>query len=294
MELFQPIRRLLADSDLVVSFRSDGLGLTDLRSNVRHDIQKFYCVLDSFASSGGPERDQVGMRFSGQLNDGMIRGNVKLGLQDQNPTISLADELCNVNMTAQMQPLIENFFPGMNVSSKITIIEDLQFAMFDYPEDTPNYPEGQGEMIFGRGQLVGKAAPDWVTRIFPGLNFTRYRFSRMHNWFKKYPNGTVHNNMIFRGRPWNIYIEGDSFPDTWVNYEVGVDLLARYDSEYWSSVGQGRVPIFRSIGRVVNGKFEEQKIRYVPFHEVLYRVLVKNNVITGAYRMMLKRQRQNM
>jgi hypothetical protein len=110
----------------------------------------------------------------------------------------------------------------------------------------------------------------------------------MHNWFTRDAEGTTHNNMIFRGI-WNIYVEGVSRADHTVKYEVGVDLLARFESEYWSSVGQGRVPIFTTTGRIVGRKFVDQEIHYVPPHEVFYRVFVKNNVLTTAYYAM-KRQ----
>ena len=66
-----------------------------------------------------------------------------------------------------------------------------------------------------------------------------------------------------------------------------MDLLARFDSEYWSSVGQGRVPIFRSTGRIVDAKFVDQEIKYVPFPEVLYRTTVENNILTAAYRILV-------
>ncbi len=196
-------------------------------------------------------------------------------------------------MTPTFKPIVENFFPGLNVSGKVTINEHATVKMFSVRQAGPNYQVGEGKMIFADGYLTGRAAPDWVTRIFPGLNFTKYSFARMYNWFTKRPDGVVHNNMIFLGSPWNIYIEGDSKPGGYVEYEVGVDLLARFESEYWSQVGQGRVPIFVTTGRIVGGQMEDQKIKYVPLYEVVNRVFVKNNALTGAYRL-IKQQLGNL
>jgi hypothetical protein len=189
-------------------------------------------------------------------------------------------------MTPELNPLVENFFPGLNVTNRLSIFEKNTLKMFTTPDVAPNYPVGEGKMEFLDGYMVGRAAPEWVTQIFPGLNFTRYEFYRMHNWFSKKPNGIVHNNMIFLGSPWNIYIEGDSKPGGYIEYEIGVDVLARFESEYWSSVGQGRIPILTTTARVVNAKMENQVTKYVPFQELAYRVFVQNNAITGAYRLL--------
>jgi len=252
-----------------------------------------YCLLSTsnLAAQGDPSgrEGQLIVQYCAGMNEGMVRGRVGLDLTQPNPMVHLQRRLYEVQMDRRLRPLVEDFFPGMTVLGKIVIDEEEKSRLFDYPEDVPNYPAGRGEMVFRDGYLVGKAAPDWVTRIFPGLNFARYNFSRMHNWFEKTPDGRVHNNMIFRGWPWNIYMEGDSYADGWTDYEVGVDLLARFESEYWSSVGQGRVPIFRSRGRIVNRKFEDQKVTYVPLHRVVYQVMVKNNVLTAAYRVIRRR-----
>jgi len=179
--------------------------------------------------------------------------------------------------------MVEDFFPGMVVSGRMAAYEPdgVTFALLNTPDVGSNYPTGSGEMLFTDGTMVGKAAPDWVTRIFPGLNITRYDFARMYNWYIKHPDGRTHNNMIFRGT-WNIYMEGDSWPDGRIKYDVGVDLLARYESKFWSSLGQGRIPLFSVSGRIVNGKITDHEVHYVPLG-LVSGLLIKNNPLRAAY-----------
>jgi hypothetical protein len=48
------------------------------------------------------------------------------------------------------------------------------------------------------------------------------------------------------------------------------------------------VPIFITSAKIVNSKMENLQVKYVPPHEIIYRILVKNNAITGAYRLIMK------
>ena len=279
----QPIFEWANKSDILLNFDSTIFRYTNYAQHVTHKIKNLLCKAKI------TDNHHAKINFWGRLSDGMIKGNISADLSERNPTVILTSQLYNLKMNPSLQPLVENFFPGLKVTGRISIKERYHFKMFTTARNAPNNPVGKGEMVFVDGYMQGKAAPDWVTRIFPQLNFAKYEFSRMHNWFVKMPDGTVHNNMIYRGKPWNIYIEGDSFPDGRIKYEVGVDLLARFESKYWSSVGQGRVPIFTTEGTIRDGKFVGQKIRYVPPYKVVYQVFIKNNLLTAAYRI-LKRQ----
>ena len=285
-EELTPLRKILANSELTIGVNAKNLLITKPDSEAVYQVDKFVSRAKVGRDAGG--RPTSTINYRGQVYDGEASGQYVVYLDEPNPSIVQKQNLLNLKVNSTLQPLIEDFFPGMIVNDTLTIIEESKNKMFSLPELGGNFPQGQGEMVFADGYLIGKAAPDWLTNIFPGLNFTKYSFSRMHNWFTRDAEGTTQNNMIFRGI-WNIYVEGVSRADHTVKYEVGVDLLARFESEYWSSVGQGRVPIFTTTGRIVGRKFVDQEIRYVPPHEVLYRVFVKNNVLTTAYYAM-KRQ----
>lgn len=281
---FDPIRKILANSRFAVTFDGGDVRTLEVDSDVQHQLDDLICRL-------ALDRDRDGravaiLNYRGHAYDGTVAGEITAFLDEPNPTVLMQTDQVNLKMNPALQPMIEDFFPGMVVNGNLTIRETIRQKMFTTAETGPNYPVGTGELIFTDGYLIGRAAPDWLTRIFPGLNLTKYSFSRMHNWSTRDPDGIVHNNMIFRGT-WNIYMEGISRPDNTVEYEVGVDLLARFESQYWSSVGQGRVPIFTSTGKIVNRKFVDQNIEYVPLKSVLK--ILENNLFTGIYRVLHRR-----
>ena len=282
----KPILRILGRSNVLLDFNAKRLNMTDPRNNVYQEVHDLVCTI-KVGENG--RLGQLYASFWGKLSDGIAKGTISADLTKKNPTVAITSDLDNLKMVPKLRPLVEDFFPGLIVTGRISIDESSKVKMFTTPGTAPNYPAGKGEMVFVDGYMEGQAAPDWVVKIFPGLSFTKYSFNRMHNWFTKTSDGVTHNNMIYRGKLWNIYIEGESFPDGKIKYEVGVDILARYESEYWSSVGQGRVPIFVTTAIVQKRKMKDQKITYVPPQTVIYRVLIKNNVLTGAYRA-LKRQ----
>lgn len=280
---FQPVRKRAANSDVLVSVSARRLRTTDLRSGVRHDLQDFLCRLN-VGKDEETKTPEGRVEFWSRVLGGTVSGDFRADLSQDNPLLLLESNIDHVAATAAFKPMVESFFPGLEVTGQISIMERSSCRMFTPSASEPNYQAGEGKMVFLDGHLVGRAAPEWIAKIFPGLNFTKYSFSRMHNWFSKRSDGVVHNNMIFLGDLWNIYIEGDSRPGGHIEYEIGVDLLARYESEYWSSVGQGRIPILRTSGTIVNGKIENQVTQYVP-ERLIYSVFVKNNAIMGAYRL---------
>jgi hypothetical protein len=287
MAQFQPIRKLAEQSNLMVSVNAHSCRAIDPRSGILHHLKNLTCRLDLGKGEKGTPR--ANLQFWSQVSDGQMDGDFTAELSQENPDLLLVSNLDNIKMTPDFKPLVEDFFPGLNVTDRMTSYEKNTCKMFTTPGAAPNYQAGVGKMEFLDGYMVGRAAPEWVTQIFPGLNFTRYRFYRMHNWFTKKSDGVVHNNMIFLGQPWNIYIEGNSRPGGYIEYEIGVDVFARFESEYWSSVGQGRIPILTTTARIVKGKMTNQVTRYVPAQDLFFRVFVKNNAITGAYRL-LRRQ----
>ena len=275
------IRRFLAGSAALLAFQTDRLRRIEPRSNAEQTIGDLAVSLD--VSRNAEDVPQAVLQFHGDLNDGAINGRFTAVLDDPNPPLDLQSQLVEVTVGPSIQPQIEDFFPGLTVNGTFSDDSDEQARLFGWPNDIdPNRIVGQGRMAFTDGHLEGKAAPDWVTQIFPGLNFTRYNFAKLINWYTKFADGRVHNNMIFRGWPWNIYMEGDSLPDKTVRYQVGVDLMARYESKFWSSAGQGRIPLFSTSGRIENGKLLDQNLEYVPL-STIYGLLVKTNPLATAY-----------
>lgn len=268
----------ISQLDFIITLNASKLCTRDLKTDVKYPLKDFISTTSGIWGS-------IQSEFWSMMNGGSVSSRISADIKEDPIVINIESKLDDIQASEELQPLIDSFFPGLFVEGKISISENSSIRVSLIPELKISYPEGKGYMLFTDGYMIGKAAPDWVTKIFPQLNFTRYDFNRMHNWFEKYKDGKVHNNMLFISYPWNIYIEGDSFADGHVEYEVGVDLLASFESEYWSSVGQGRVPIFTTRGLIKERKFVEQDIEYVPPHELFYKVFIKNNIITTAYKL---------
>ncbi len=182
-----------------------------------------------------------------------------------------------------LRPYLRRDFPGLTATGVTTMIDSTRQRLFPEP-GTLNYPVGKGELIVEGGTVVGRAAPLWMTRIFPGLNFARFDFSRMHDWFEKRANGRIDHQMIFQGRLYHLYMDGYSTAARRIHYEVGIDLLARLDSKYWADSKQGRIPLFIKEGRVgPDGLLLDETVRYLPVHQVIYKLLYESNPIRTAY-----------
>jgi hypothetical protein len=111
----------------------------------------------------------------------------------------------------------------------------------------------------------------------------------MHSWFEKFPSGRVRHQMIFQGRFYNIYMSGHGEPDGFINYEVGIDFFADFDSHYWAEIGQGRIPLFVKTGHIQpDGTLADESVDYVP-RRFIQDLIVRHNPLVTAYHAVRKR-----
>jgi len=232
----------------------------------------------------------VNMNFGAVVDGGFVSGSFMTDLKRSEPTIYL-------NYTAsriQPGPLVDQYlsltFPAVKAAGPLTLIDET-YQKLSPAEGEPNYEVGDGELIIEGGTVGGRAAPKWMTRLFPELDLAKFDFSYMHSWFKKLDDGRTRHQMIFRGQFYNIYMVGENRPGGWMQFEVGIDFLANFDSRYWAESGQGRVPLFTKTGRLVpGGDMEDEEVVYVP-QQLVVSLLVKNNPLVTAYHAVRKRVR---
>jgi hypothetical protein len=216
------------------------------------------------------------------VDGGVITGRIKFFLREGKPYFDVAYSAERIAPKDLVQAYVRRSFPGFVAEGPLTLI-DRSLQRIGVPQAQGNYPVGSGEWIIDGGYVEGKAAPDWMTRIFPGLNLARYDFLRMHDWFTKQENGRVDHRMIFQGRYYHLYMEGHTDADRSINYEVGIDLLAKLDSKYWVESGQGRIPLFIKTGRIRDdGTLEAEHVEYMPMPRVIESV-VQSNVVKTVY-----------
>lgn len=235
------------------------------------------------------DRGNTVLKFRCLVDGGVVDGSVTTDLKPADPSFHLdyvADRI-------QPGPLVDQYlaltFPGMKASGPLTLIDETYQKWFPAPGEL-NYPVGKGEIIIGSGVIAGRAAPDWMIKIFPGLNFSSFDFSYFHDWFNKTIDGRIRHQMIYQGKFYNVYTVGYSMPDGRIDYEVGIDFLADFDSKYWADSGQGRIPLFRKTGiKQPDGKLADEEVTYTQPQRILDALLLKNNPAVTAYHAVRKR-----
>src|SRR5262249_22590360 len=223
---------------------------------------------------------RIDASFACAANDGWIKGSGGLSLDQPDPAFDLAYEARDLTASANTRPIVESFFPGLTVRGRLTLIDASHQRLLP-PAGVANYPTGEGETILTDGTAVGRAAPLWVTRIFPGLNLASFDFSEMMNRFEKLADGTHNNHMTFYGSYYHLYIDGYTKANGDIRYEVGVDLLARMSPDL-SRIGQGRAALFIKTGTIRNSVLENEIVSYLTPVQVTQKIL-SDNVLTVAY-----------
>ncbi|MGQ9651623.1 MAG: hypothetical protein ACUVXJ_16065 [Phycisphaerae bacterium] len=232
----------------------------------------------------------LNMSFGAIVDGGTVAGSFTTDLKRTEPTFYLKYAANRI----QPGPLVDRYlaltFPGMKATGPLTIIDETYQKLLP-AADEPNYEVGEGELMIEGGSVAGRAAPLWMTNLFPGLNFATFEFSYMHSWFKKFEDGRIRHQMIFQGRFYNVYMVGECDAQGFMSYDVGIDFLANFDSRYWAESGQGRIPLFTKTGRVMpDGSLASEEVVYVP-RKFIMSLLVKNNPVVTAYHAVRKRVR---
>jgi hypothetical protein len=247
-------------------------------------------LFDELTSDVKLEDGQLRAPFVSVLSGGAVSGELVSDLRDADPYYDFSYAASGVQPREELAPLIESFFPGMKVRGLIAI-EERTHARWSGAR-AGDYPTGPGSMTIEGGMIAGRAAPAAVTRIFPGLNLVEFDFRRMRNWFEKLSDGRTHNRMIFIGNVYNTYVDGYTFPDDRIHYQVGIDLLARWENPYWAERAQGRIALFRKTGVAgPGGTLKDERVWYLGPHEIMGRIL-RDNLVTTAYYALIKQLRR--
>lgn len=266
----------LRRADLDVQSQIDRLALTIPELAIRADLPG--TVVQAQGRAGTIE-----MPWRVAAAGGMIDGHITFNLNAAAPYFDLAYTADRLQPGPLVHAYMKRSFPGFVATGPLALV-DRSLQRLSAPSDEPNYPVGSGELVIQGGYVRGKAAPDWLARVFPGLNLARFDFVRMHDWFTKHADGRIDHRMIFQGPYYHVYMEGYTDANRNVRYEVGVDLLARLDSKYWVESRQGRIPLFVKTGRLADdGTLDPDVVTYLPMYRVIESLLVQNNVAITIY-----------
>jgi len=230
------------------------------------------------------DHGQVTASYVAGLDGGTIRAHYSTYLMDAVPIVAYETSAENVIATKDMQPQLALYFPGNTVHGLFNRTEtatvplaDVLVGMMDSryrPHQT-----GTAKAITTDGVVSGKAAPDFVTRIFPGLNLTEYRYKKMTSFATFHPDGVAENDMVFSGPTYDIYIEGTTDAANIGRYEIGLILLGTPQSAEWNhTYKQGRIPILKLKARIEGGKMHDEKVTYPWPNESLFVIFLRNNI----------------
>ncbi len=186
-----------------------------------------------------------------------------------------------------IRTMLRQAFPGIIPSGTIDYSRHPGGPATDGSPDPQ--PIESGELIIHGGTLRGKAAPDWVTTLFPRLNLASFQFDTMHDWYGVLPDGRTRHEAVFIGQYYHLYASGAEQPDGAVHFEIGIDLLGGLDSQYWTRAGSGRIPLFVTSSRVGDdGALLQEAVEYKPL-ELVKALLWGTNPIHTAYLALRKR-----
>jgi len=272
--LAQRVQRLLAGARMSAEIQIDRVTFAVPEWEARYDLAEL--------SAEGRLADGRFLmpRFACTLNEGLVSGEMALDFRRDVPVLSVAYDARNLKMADNLKPFIDSTFPGMQVSGSVSTR-----AAFTRTFEEGAHSVGRGETVLTEGLLEGPGAPDYMTRLLPGLKLTRYHFNQMSNVYENKPNGDTDNRMLFDGKAYDLYIFGVTYPDGRTSYKLGVDLSVSLGSKTISrTLDQGKLPLMHYAGRIVGGQFAEQQISYVLPHEFAYDVFIRRNVLLQLIR----------
>ena len=230
------------------------------------------------------------------INGGQVRQRYAVDLSDTDPRVALSSDIRDVLASQNIQLLLSRDFPGNTVYGSFSRAQDVTYSLKGFVMNALDaryrpIAVGEGTTVTRDGLLQGRAAPKFITGIFPGLNLAKYRYRVMYAFAEYLPDGTERNDMLFSGATYDIYIEGTTDRDRIGRYHTGVLLLPAVTSpKALHELRQGRIPIFNFKARIEGGRFHDEEVRYPLPTETAYTIFLKNNLL---YRLWLTaRQRR--
>ena len=269
------------------------VSIDDLRT-YDDSVEQFY-DLRNFSAAATVEHGYIVLEYAAGLNSGTLRRRYQTYLGEDAPMVRYEGELIDVIARENIRPQIALSFPGNTVTGFFSRRDSLEMTLRAVIANSidwryPLRPTGHAKTVAIEGVTKGQAAPEFITRIFPGLNTTRYEYRRMTAFADYGEDGVVINDMVFDGLAYDLYMDGTTDADNIGRYEIGVILLGQPQSAEWNhTYRQGRIPILKFEGRIENGELHEVTVSYPWPNEAFYSIFMKNNYF---YRVWLEQRRR--
>lgn len=218
--------------------------------------------------------------FKAVMLGGVVAGRVSVDLSEAVPSVAIAYAARDLGGGEKLAPLIAKLFPNMTIAGKADQVYEAKVPLFA-TRDRSRFPVGVSRFAATKGEMIGPAAPQWLTGLLPGLKLTRYEFTRMESITDLKASGRAESFMFFEGAGvYSVYIEGYTEPDGTARYTLGVDLFNSLDrDEEFRKLEQGLVPLLVYEGRIVDSQWVEQTVRFETPAQVASEVLFKRSLL---------------
>jgi hypothetical protein len=284
--LIAAARSALERSELDARIEVDRFRTFDAGVGQSYEVRQM--VIAAAVSKGKVRFDLVG-----GVGGGTFHKTQETGLLSAAPTIVCDTVFQDVLASPSTRAQLSRFFPGNTVQGSFSHSEKLTMPLASALANmldprAPLRASGSGETTAVSGVMEGRAAPEFVTFLFPGLNTTKYRYNRMRAFSKTRPDGIVENDMIFSGESYDVYMEGTTDADNVARYEMGI-ILVPMSPEWSHDLGLGRIPIIKIEARIEGGRLLDQKVSYPLPTETAFIIAIRNNPL---YRMWVTPQKK--
>jgi hypothetical protein len=278
--LLEQARPYLDRSDLSVQVQADRYDNFDYGVQQYNQATTVHIQLQA-------RQGQATLSYDAGLNGGTISGTLETTFADPVPMVRIASEINEVQAAENIQPQIARFFPGNTVEGLFSRSERVVYPLRQLVASALDarcrpYPEGTAKMVALDGVLRGRSAPRFVTKVFPGLNLTEYHYRKMTSFARYLPDGSSENEMIFDG-VYDVYITGETDPDNYARYTLGLVLLPPASAEWQYDWKQGRFPVLKVRGLIRGSQLLDEEVSYPWPNETLFEVFLANNIVYRAW-----------
>ena len=136
---------------------------------------------------------------------------------------------------------------------------------------------GKGQAVLTNGILSGPAQRDYVLKLFPGLDTSRHEFETLKAEFKM-KEGIKYADMLLYGKGYDIYLEGQTSPEGYMRYIIGVNFSGKGSSEITPEAQTkeaSRIAILKYTARNESGVVTDEHVKFFSLSYILTDILNK-------------------
>ncbi len=164
------------------------------------------------------------------VNGGMVDVVVNGDFNQSPPTMQEDSWGASLAANDNLRPFMNLLFPNLYVDKEISFRSNLKWQGLTL-EGLDTTQAGESVFEIKKGHMIGKAAPEFILKVFPNLNLYDYRFDDCKVVCKA--RGRISRNKVtFLAPTFNLFMIGQTCNDTKdVDYIVGVDMVANMGLE---------------------------------------------------------------